>query len=104
MAVENRAAGERVGRDAEETVHLRGVQHHRHHVRGPGSLDQVGHQAGRDGNARRILFVRAGKGEVRDDGMDLLGGGGTGDVEHHQQFDQVVVHGRRERLDDVNNA
>ena len=54
---ENRAAGKRVGRDAEETMHLRRMQHHRHHMGCPGSLEQVCNQAGGDGNAGRVLLV-----------------------------------------------
>jgi hypothetical protein len=101
IAIEDWTAGKRVSRDTEETMYLRGVQHHGHHMGGSGSLDQVSHQAGSDGDTRCILLVRAGEGEIRDDGMDFPGGGGTGNIEHHQQFDQVIVYGRSERLDDV---
>ncbi len=36
--------------------------------------------------------------------MNFLGGGGAGDIQHHQQFHQVVIDGGRQRLDDENDA
>ena len=102
--MENAAAAERVGGQAEEAVHLRGVQHHGHDVGGSGGFEQVGHQAGGDGDARGVLFVGAGEGEIGDDGVRFGGRGAAGDVEHHQQFDQVVVDRLRERLHDVDLA
>ncbi len=98
------ARRQRVGRDAEEAVHLRRVERHGHDAGRPRRGQQVGYQPGGDGDARGVLLVGAGVGEVGDDGVDLAGGGALGDVEHHQQFHEVIAHRRHEGLDDVDRA
>ena len=55
-----------VARDAEEAVHLRGVQRHRQHAAGAGGGQEIGDQPPADRDARRVLLVGAGVGVERD--------------------------------------
>ena len=93
-----------VDRHREEAVHLRRVQRHREHPVGARGRDQVGHQPAADRDARRVLLVRARVRVVRDHGGDLRRGRPAGGVQHEQQLDQVVLHRRDQRLDDVDVA
>jgi hypothetical protein len=93
-----------VDRHVEEAVHLRGVQRHRQDAVGARRAQQVGHEAGADGDARGVLLVRAGVGEVRHDHGDPPGRRAPGGVEHEQQLDEVLLHRRHQRLDDEHVA
>ena len=93
-----------VDRDAEEAVHLRGVQRHRDHAAGAGGDQQVGDEPAADRDARGVLLVGAGVGVVRDDGGDLRRRRAAGRVEHQQQLHEVLLRRRHERLHDVHVA
>ena len=90
--------------DAEEPVHLRGVQRHRDHAPGAGRDEQIGDQTSADRDARGVLLVRAGVRVVRDHGRDLGRRRPTRRVEHEQQLHQVLLRRRDQRLDDVHVA
>ena len=89
-----------IDRHAEEAVDLRRVQRHRQDPIGARGRQQIGHQPGRDRDARRVLLVRARVGVVRDDGRHPRRRGAARRVQHQQQFHQVVVDRGRQRLDD----
>ena len=77
--------------DVEEALDLARVQVHRDHVVAPGRLQHVGHQFGRDGGPRSVLFVLPRVGEVGDHGRDASGRGGFAGVDDDQQLHQPVV-------------
>ena len=74
------------------------------HPIGPGGGNQVGHQAGRDGNPGLVFLVGAPVAVVRDDGGDAAGRRPLAGVNHNQQLHQVVVGGRHGGLDDEHVA
>ena len=92
--MENRTTGERIGWHAEKAVHLRRVEHHRHYLGRARGLQQIGDEARGDADARRVFLVRARERKVRNDRVDLFRGGGARNVQHHQEFHQIIVHGR----------
>ena len=89
-----------VDRDVEEPLHLGRVQVDRHDAVGPGALDQVGDQLGRDRRAALVLAVLAGVAEVRDHRRHALGAGPAEAVDPDEQLHQVGVHRVAGRLDD----
>ena len=99
VLLEHRQRGHVVDRDAEEALHLTGVQIHREHAVDARGLEHVRHQARRDRLARRRLLVLTRVREPRHDGGDALGRGQARRVDHDQQLHQVVVAGPRAGLD-----
>jgi hypothetical protein len=89
---------------AEEAVHLRRVEGHRHHVRRPGRLQQVGHQARGDRDAGLVFLVGPGIRKIGDDGVDIARCRAARDVQHHQQLQQVLAGRRNQGLDDEHFA
>jgi hypothetical protein len=75
------------------------MQRHRQHPVGAGGQQQVGNHAPADRDARRILLVRAGIGIMRDHRGDPGRRSAARRVEHQQQFDQMILHRRTQRLD-----
>jgi hypothetical protein len=90
-----------VHRDAEEPVHLRGVQCHGKHAVGAGGGEQIGDQAGTDGDSRGVLLVGAGVRVVRYDRGDPGRRGASRRIQHQQQLHQVLLYRRDQRLDEV---
>jgi hypothetical protein len=91
---------EMIDRDTEKSMNLRRMERHREDPIGSRSCQQVGDQTATDRNARRVLFVGSRIGIVRDHGRDPRGGGAPGGIEHQQEFDQMVLDGRTQRLDE----
>src|SRR6185369_7824056 len=90
-----------IERNVEEALNLAGVQIHAHDARDAGGHEQIGHQLRRDRRARRDLAILAGVTVVRNDGGDRSRRRAAQGVAHDEQLHQVVVHGRRRGLDDV---
>ena len=88
-----------IHRHREEPVHLRRVQRHRQHPASTRGDQQVGHQAPADGHPGHVLLVRAPVGVVRDHRGDARGGRAPGRVQHQQQFGEMLLDRRAERLD-----
>ena len=89
-----------IDRDAEEPVNLRRMERHREDPIGARGHQQVGHQAATDRNAWRVLLVGSRIGIVGNHGRDPRCGGASGGIEHQQEFDQMVLDGRTQRLDE----
>lgn len=66
----------------------------------PGDLDHVRHQAGCDRHTGLVLLVRARIAEIGDHGRDTASRGSLQGVNEDQQLHEVVIGGRRCRLDD----
>ena len=98
---EDTQAGQVIDRDREEAVHLGSMKVHREDPVSAGRRDQVRHESTPEADPRGVLLVRAGVGEVRDDGGDLRGRGSPGRVDHEQQLHQRVLRGRHQWLHDV---
>jgi len=93
-----------VDRHAEEAVHLRRVQRHGQHPPGAGGGQQVGDQPAADGDARRVLLVGARVGVERQHHRDPRRRRAPRRVDHQQQLHQVLLHRRRQGLDQENVA
>ena len=99
VVAQDRRGLELVGRNTEEALHLRRVQIHRQDAVGAGRLQQVGHEARRDGDARPVLLVRASVGKVRQHGGDPSRRRVLERVDRHQELDDSVRHRRARGLD-----
>ncbi len=97
---EHRVRRQVVGRHREEAVHLWRVQRHRDDLRRAGGSQHVGNQTRRNRDPGGILLVRSCIGEVGDHGADVFGSSTTSNIQHQQEFHQVVAAWWRERLDD----
>lgn len=64
---------------------------HSDEVIAAGSLQHVGDQLGRDRCSTLVLLVLSGIGEVREDGRDATGAGGSAGMDHDQELHQAVV-------------
>ena len=95
---------EMIHRHGEEPVDLRGVEVHRQHPVDAGGDQQVGDEAASQGDAGCVLLVGTGVGVVRDHRRDLRRRRASGRVDHQQQFHQMLLGGRHERLHDVDVA
>ena len=102
VAGEKRHGIEVVGRDIEEALNLAGMQVEGQHAVGAGFRDQVGDKLGRDRGAGTGLAVLAGIAEVGKDSGDASCRRAAERIDHDQQFHQVIVGGKRCRLDDEN--
>src|SRR5690606_7621765 len=91
-------------RQAEKALNLRGVKVHRHDTVSAGGLDGIRTHARADRDARLILFIALGIGEVRDDGRYRLGAGAVESVAPKEQLHEVVVRGKRRGLHEVDVA
>ena len=89
-----------IDRHAEEPVHLFRMQRHRQDAVGARRRQQVRDQPRGNRDARRVLLVRAGIGEVRDHRRDARRRRSPRRIQHQQQLHQVLLHGRHQRLDD----
>ena len=88
-----------IERDIEKSLNLRGVQiHGKHPVRASGG-DEVGNELCRDGVARTRLPVLTGIAEVRNDRRNAPRACPARRIDEDQKFHQIVVDGRRRRLD-----
>ena len=76
------------------------MQRHRQDAVGARRRQQVGDQPRGNRDARRVLLVRAGIGEVRDHRRDARRRRAPRRIQHQQQLHQVLLHGRHQRLDD----
>ena len=90
-----------VGRDVEEALDLAGVQVDRHDPVDAGALDQVGDELGRDRRARAGAAILARIAEVGHDRGDAPRHRALERIDQDQQLHQVVVGGKRCRLQDV---
>ena len=89
-----------VHRHREEAVHLRRVQGQREHPVDTRGDEQVGDQPAADGDAWLVLLVRPRVDVVRHHRGHPRRRGAPGRVRHQQQLDQVLLHRRRQRLDE----
>src|SRR5665647_523522 len=64
MIYKNSPGSQWICRYPEETMHLRRVKGHGHHMGCTGGLQQVSDQASSYGDTRGIFFVRSGVGEI----------------------------------------
>ncbi len=81
-------------------MHLRRVQGQREHPVDARGDQQVGDQAGADGDPRLVLLVRPGVRVVRYHRGHPGGGRAAGRVGHQQQLDQVLLDRIDQRLDE----
>lgn len=88
--------------DVEEALDLLGVQIHREHAAGAGGDKQVGDEFGGDGHAGLIFAILAGVAVKREDGRDARSAGAPQGIHHDEHFHQMMIGGRRGRLNDVN--
>ena len=98
----HRGAVEVVRRDVEKSLDLAGMQVQRQHSVGAGLGYQVGHQFRRNRRPGARFTVLAGVAEIGNDGGDAPGRTATERIQRHQQLHQVVVGGKRRRLDNEN--
>jgi hypothetical protein len=90
--------------DFEKTMHLGGVERQRQHAIGARRGQEIGDETAADGDARRVLLVGARISIVGHDGRDAGGGGPARSIEHEQEFHEVLLDRRDERLDDEDVA
>ena len=90
--------GQVIDRDVEETMYLVGVQIHGQHPVGAGGVEQVGHQPASDRDPGRVLFVRAGVGEIWNDGGDSPRRSTAQRIQGDQQLEDVMADRFGERL------
>src|SRR6476661_7328692 len=81
-----------ISRDAKEAMNLRGMKGHSQHAIRSSSGQQVGGQASGDRDTRRVLFIGACVGIVRNDGSGTRGGGSTRGIEHKEQLHEMFLH------------
>lgn len=93
-----------IHQDVEEALELAGMEIHGDHAGSPGGGDEVGHQLGGDGFTSGAFAILTGIAVVRDDGGDGVGASALESVNHHQEFDDVVVDGVAGGLDDKSIA
>ena len=79
-----------VDRDVEESLNLIGMEVHGNHPVNAGHTQQISHQFGTDAYTGLVLTVLAGPAEIRNNGVDALGRGAFGGINHQQQLHQVV--------------
>ena len=101
VAHHHRRGEQVVGRYVEEALDLAGVQIDRHDAVDAGALDQVGDQLGRDRRARSGPAVLPGVAEVGHHRRDAPRHRPLQRVDQDQQFHQIVVGGKRRRLQDI---
>jgi hypothetical protein len=80
------------------------VQRHRRHPLGPGGGQQVGDQATADADPGDVLLVRTGIRVVRHHHGGPGCRGPAGGVQEEQELDQVLLHRRYQRLDQIDVA
>ena len=90
--------GELIGRHGEESLDLWRVQVDGEHAIRPRGGDEVGHEAGGDGDARLVLLVAARVRKVGQDRRHPARGGMRERVEQDQQLDDVLRQRGRRRL------
>ena len=86
----------------EKALNLLRVQIHGQHAVHPGGDQQIGHQFGGDGHAGLVFAVLARVTIKRHDRRDAHGAGPAQGVNHDEQLHQIMVRGRRGRLNDEN--
>ena len=73
-----------------KTLNLIGVKIHRHHAVGACSLQQISHEARRDGHSWLVLSILPCIAEVWYDCGDIAGRGTFGRVHHQEQLHEIV--------------
>ena len=81
-----------------------GVEVDGEHPVGAGGGEEVGDEAGGDGDAGLVFFVGASVAVIGDDGGDAAGGGAFAGVDHYEEFHEVVVDRGAGGLDDEDVA
>ena len=79
----------------EETLFLVGVQVHCEQAVDARNAQKVGHEFGADRYARFVFTILARPAEIGDNGVDAVGRGAFGGVNHQQKFHEVVGVGER---------
>ena len=102
VAHDDRRGEQIVGRDVEEALDLAGMQIERQHAVDAGIGDQIGDELGRNRRARSDFAVLPRIAEIGDHRRDAPRRRAPQRVDDDQQFHQMVVGGKRGRLDDEN--
>ena len=89
-----------IHRDVEKSLQLLGMEIHREHTMHAGGNENIGHELGRDRNARLILAILAGVSKEGNHSGNSVGTGAAGGINHDEQLHDVLIGRRTGRLDD----
>ncbi len=99
VLAERRRSHQVIGRDAEETLDLRGMQVHHHHSIGASCMQEIGHQARRDRDPGLVLLVGASIEVVGHDDRDPIRRRVFEGVDSDEHFHNAVADRRGHGLD-----